>query len=205
MAIINCVNQNSTGIQVLTSTPAFVGRTLTGTTNQIAISNGDGTSGNPTIALASTVLNATQPAFLAYNSAQISNITGDATAYTVLWDAEQYDQASNFNTGTGTFTSPATGKYYFACTLSLGGLLLTHTTCTASIVTTSTTFACIDFNPFTDAIGTNIAINFSAIAAMTANDTATILLTISGGTKVVDILFGSSANLLSSFGGFLIC
>ena len=48
-------NQNSTGIQSLTSSGTYNGRTITGTANQVSISNGDGTGGNPTVALTSTI------------------------------------------------------------------------------------------------------------------------------------------------------
>jgi hypothetical protein len=55
MATNNAANQSSTGIQSLTSGGAFNGRTITGTANQVSITNGDGTAGNPTIALTSNI------------------------------------------------------------------------------------------------------------------------------------------------------
>lgn len=44
-----------TGVVVKTGSGAGVKRTIAGTTNQITVSNGDGVSGNPTIALATAV------------------------------------------------------------------------------------------------------------------------------------------------------
>ncbi len=55
MTTNNAANQSSVGVQSLTSAGAFNGRTITGTSNQISISNGDGTAGNPTLALTSTI------------------------------------------------------------------------------------------------------------------------------------------------------
>jgi hypothetical protein len=55
MTTNNAPNQSSTGLQSLTSGGVFNGRTITGTANQVAITNGDGTGGNPTIALTSTI------------------------------------------------------------------------------------------------------------------------------------------------------
>lgn len=55
MATNNAANQINTGIQSLTSAGAFNGVTITGTSNQVSITNGDGTAGNPTIALTSNI------------------------------------------------------------------------------------------------------------------------------------------------------
>ena len=55
MTTNNSGNQNTTGVQALSSTGSMNGRTISPTTNQTSISNGDGTGGNPTIALTSTI------------------------------------------------------------------------------------------------------------------------------------------------------
>ena len=55
MAINNVLNESSTGIQSLTSSGSVSGVTVTGTSNQISVSNGNGTSGNPTLSLTSTI------------------------------------------------------------------------------------------------------------------------------------------------------
>jgi hypothetical protein len=46
---------NTNGLLTQTSADTFVGRTLTGTTNEITVTNGDGVSGDPTISLPSTL------------------------------------------------------------------------------------------------------------------------------------------------------
>lgn len=51
----NAGNQSSTGIQSLTSAGVFNGDTITGTANQVSVTNGDGTGGNPTLALTSNI------------------------------------------------------------------------------------------------------------------------------------------------------
>lgn len=53
--INNSLNANNTGIQSLTSGGVLQGVTITGTTNQISVSNGDGTGGNPTLSLTSNI------------------------------------------------------------------------------------------------------------------------------------------------------
>ncbi len=46
---------NTDGILAQTAADTFVGRTLTGTTNEISVANGNGVSGNPTFSLPSTI------------------------------------------------------------------------------------------------------------------------------------------------------
>jgi hypothetical protein len=46
---------NTNGILVQTAADTFAGRTLTGTTNEITVTNGNGVSGNPTVSLPSAV------------------------------------------------------------------------------------------------------------------------------------------------------
>jgi hypothetical protein len=55
MATNNSADQNSTGIQSLTSSGTFVGRSIAQTANQINVSNGNGISGNPTLSLTSNI------------------------------------------------------------------------------------------------------------------------------------------------------
>ncbi len=45
---------NTNGIVTQTAADTFVGRTVTGTTDKITVTNGDGVSGNPTLTIAST-------------------------------------------------------------------------------------------------------------------------------------------------------
>ena len=52
-----------------------------------------------------------QPAFLAYLNTGVTNVTGDGTVYTIIYDTEVYDQNGDFNLATSTFTAPVTGKY----------------------------------------------------------------------------------------------
>ena len=55
MATNNAANQSTAGIQSKTAGGTFNGCTITGTSNQISVSNGDGTAGNPTLSLTSTI------------------------------------------------------------------------------------------------------------------------------------------------------
>ena len=50
---------NTNGLMTQTSADTFTARTITGTTNQIAVSNGDGVSGNPTISISGSYAGST--------------------------------------------------------------------------------------------------------------------------------------------------
>jgi hypothetical protein len=47
-------------------------------------------------------------------SATASNVTGDGTYYIIIFDTVSINQNSNYNNGTGTFTAPITGNYFFS-------------------------------------------------------------------------------------------
>lgn len=54
-----------------------------------------------------------QPGFNAHRTTVASNVTGNGATYTAILDTEKFDIGSDFNTGTGQFTAPVTGKYMF--------------------------------------------------------------------------------------------
>lgn len=145
-----------------------------------------------------------QPAFNAYVTGQINNVTGDGTAYSVIFNSELFDQNADFDTSTGVFTAPIAGKYYFNTNISLTGLLSGHTSGRVNIVTTGQTCTIWDGNPYaiSDASG-EIAISGGIFIDMTASGTAYVTVTVSGSTKVVDVreLFTMGSN----FQGWLVC
>ncbi len=139
-----------------------------------------------------------RPAFLVQASLQ-SDVTGDGTGYTVIFNTEIFDQASNFD-GVSTFTAPVTGKYLLSVVLTLGGLAAANTLGLIYIVTSNRSIQINYGNYGAQASGTGyLTLNGSLIFDMDANDTATIYLSISGGTKIIDVL------ATSYFSGTLIC
>ncbi len=142
-----------------------------------------------------------QPAFGANNGSSRTDVTGDGTVYTLIFNSEKIDQANNFD-GTSTFTAPATGFYNFSVSVVAGGLTASHTQYILSIVTTGGTYEISAGNAanMRDS-GGNIIVNGSISVPMNATDTATCTFSASGGTKVVDIGSGNA----TYFSGFLVC
>lgn len=141
-----------------------------------------------------------QSAFSAYKDATANNVTGDGTTYTCTYATEIFDQNADFD-GTSTFTAPVKGRYFFCGIMNFTGLTSSHVTGQIQIVTSNRTYETNVFNPYSTQSGSGYySMSFSAFADMDAADTATFALTISGGTKVVDVL-----QVNSRAGGWLVC
>ena len=143
------------------------------------------------------------PAFFAYVNTTITNVTGDGTNYTIIYDTEVFDQGNNFNLGTSTFTAPVTGKYQFNFIVRIqGGTSIVASFCT--IATTSLTVRCS--TPLIGTTNVNCQGTFPLLINMTAGDTmtTTIQITDSGG-KVDDISGVNTSQPQTYLSGYLAC
>jgi hypothetical protein len=148
------------------------------------------------------LLQPTQPAFSVNLSANATNVTGDGTVYTIIFDSVLKDQTSSYNNGTGVFTAPVTGKYLFQATcLASGGA--TQTSAIFNLVATGITTGLATLNPFPIENAATFTVSGSCIISMTAGDTASCTMTISGGAKTSTV--GGSASPITYFGGYLLC
>jgi hypothetical protein len=150
------------------------------------------------------MVNTSQPAFLAYINATQSNVSGDGTSWNAtgsIW-TEVYDQGSNFSNGT--FTAPVTGKYAFSFNLHVQDL--SSSMVTALLLVTSNANYVINANAPT---GLSTTMSFGGAVVnvdMDINDTAFVLLNVSGGTKTADVIGGlSGSSYYSAFAGHLVC
>lgn len=145
-----------------------------------------------------------QPAFLATLDGDLTNVTGDDTQYTVVFDNEIFDQNADFN-GTTTFTAPRTGRYKFNAAILLSGLTGSNTNGFIKIVTTARSYT---FYTGVGAINTGglASLEVAAFANMTAADTASVIVDANGTAKVVDITGNTSAGYAANyFSGSLVC
>ena len=125
MTLANSIDAKITGFQSLNAaTGAWTGRTITAGTG-ISVTNGDGTGGNPTIAVSP----ATTPGFSAYLSANDTNVTGNAAYYLIGTNTgmvEEFDNGNVFTPGPvaggAVFTTPTTGVYTFQSSVGITGI-----------------------------------------------------------------------------------
>jgi hypothetical protein len=149
----------------------------------------------------------TIPSFLAYNNAVITNVTGDGTSYTIIYNTEDYDIGGGFNTTTGTFTAPVAGKYMFRTNITLDDVDTVNNTtyyasinCTAgSVLISSGSIAAMA------GTGTRVGFSGSAILDLAAGNTCAVVVNVSGQVKGIDIAASAlPGTARSTFAGFRI-
>jgi hypothetical protein len=143
-----------------------------------------------------------QPAFSARLTSTLANVTGDGTMVTLTGLTEMFDQGANFDPSTGVFTAPVTGRYAFGGSLSLKEMTGSHTLVTVDLVTSNRTYYSIYQTQ--SHYGGYQRLPFNWLADMDAGDTATVTTSVSGSTKVVDILSTAAAHVDTGFFGSLV-
>lgn len=162
----------------------------------------------PQINSSGQMTNTSQPAFLAYLNSSQSNVTGDATNYTVPFNTKLYDNGSNFNTSTFTFTAPVTGVYCFNTVIYIEGLAVANTIVGLYFINPVTNGLILAENPgaVRDA-NSNLCINGSLHLKLSATQTVSVQVTVYNSTKTITILGGTPATTgaITLFSGFLVC
>jgi hypothetical protein len=141
-----------------------------------------------------------QTSFFTKLSADIANVTGDGTAYTIAWDSEVWDIGANL--AGSTFTAPITGKYLLGGNITIGGLNANSWSGKNYLFTSNGSFISKAYNIGAYRASSGIANdNFSVLAEMEAGDQAYIVAKWDNGTKILDIAI--SADIHSYFYGEL--
>tara|TARA_R110000803_G_scaffold25416_1_gene60753 strand:+ start:6772 stop:7464 length:693 start_codon:yes stop_codon:yes gene_type:complete len=141
-----------------------------------------------------------QPCFSAYRSSYQYNIADNGT---IIFNAEAFDVGSDFNTTTGTFTAPVTGKYLLTYSVDVSSLDSAASYYWLKLLTSNRNYYA-PFIPTSLLLSSDGRMTFqnTVVADMDASDTAYITLDRSGGVTQADIVGGASQ--YSWFHGYLL-
>jgi len=146
---------------------------------------------------------ATVSSFLAFLNASVANVTGDGTAYPIVLNSTSYNVGSNFSTGTGKYTAPVNGKYFFSATVPILNIGAAHDKGRWSIIienaaaVTQQSYEYCQVSPAAVRnADTNACFAGSVIVTMAATDRAYIMIQVDSSTKTVGV--GGSAAVTSS-------
>ncbi len=174
-----------------------------------ALARWDGTAGNTLqdssviVSDAGEMTNASQPAFLAFNSANDTNQTGNGALVTVDFDTEVYDQGNDFSADT--FTAPVTGKYNLTTVVRFASIGAGMNIAQSDIVTSNRTYR-INYSPEDLVNGSGLfSVTLSATVDMDASDTAVVQVAIDGGVGDTATISGNATVMLTYFSGYLVC
>ena len=132
-----------------------------------------------------------QPAVL-YSGNNENNFTGDGTNLRIGIDSgvgttEVFDV--NADQTTGTFTAPVTGKYLIAGQMWIEGIASDHDNLLITMATSNRSYyVALDIHELGRASASSIGMPFCAFADMDANDTHILSVSVSGGSKVIDLV-----------------
>jgi len=143
--------------------------------------------------IANNKVNLGRTTFIANTSTTHSNVTGDGTVYTVIFDTTTANEGSNYNTSTGIFTAPVAGNYLFNTTVELTGITSAMTYAQYAIAGTVTVYV----NAYECSYSGTLIVSAPLTLALAQGATVAVTIQVAGGTKVVSI-----AN--SFFSGFQI-
>lgn len=138
--------------------------------------------------------------FSAITDTTKTNVTGDGTAYTIIYDAELYDIGNDYNAATGVFTARRNGYYQFDASVRLENITGGATDAEFYIVTTDGTYMLYAGALDKDS-GNKFSMSGSITTYMEATDTAYVAVKTSGGTKTDDITDASAVPRVCHFSG----
>lgn len=157
-----------------------------GTVTSVSVVTANGFSGSVATSTSTPAitLNASTASCQIALTGAVSNVTGDATAYTIIYNNVVYDPGSMCNTSTGVITVPTTGIYNISLVTSVTGLGAAHTQGQVFLSGTGN----LDYGNYFVQSSSAILIRSASINVyLNASSSFSIVLTVAGGTKTVGI------------------
>ena len=161
-----------------------------------------GTNNIMTVATSGEINFPLQSAFMALLHTGVSNVTGDGTVYTNIYDTEVFDQNNDFTIASSTYTAPITGRVQFSYQSNLQG----GTTITAgigNIVTSNRTYAEKAYIQMNGTVA--CCCNIAVLADMDVGDTATTQIQTTDGGGKIDDTPGDASGTRNFFSGYIAC
>ncbi len=166
------------------------------TTNGLAKFDGTSlvSSTTATLDASNRLVNTAQPCFFARVSGSPTATTGNGAAYTVIFDVSVFDQGSNYNTSTGIFTAPVTGRYLFTTNVAVSNLVVANNNFYLSLSNIGVaTYIVRPGNIFLIANADGeTSMNGQIIINMNANETFSVILTVTGNATANVTVFGQN-------------
>lgn len=175
---------NTNGILVQTSADNFAGRTNTGTSNRLDITNGNGVSGNPTFDISTSYVGQ-------------SSITTLGTVVTATWNAtpigSNYGGAGIINgilkaNGSGVVSLAASGTDYEVPITFSTGLTRSVNTVTVNAIQNITRLSNLTANGIVTTSGSNGTLSIDATSYLSTSSASSTYMPLAGGTFVGNVL-----------------
>jgi hypothetical protein len=139
--------------------------------------------------------------FYAYRYYNDSNCTGDGTAYPIIYHHRIWDNTLDYNEATGVFVVPKKGIYRIDASVLLSNLDAAHTEGFLQLInsTSGVTYTGNIINVGAAPHGTEYSLTLSRIIQADAGDNLNTSVTVSGGTKTVEVSGYPELHLRSYF------
>ena len=140
--------------------------------------------------------------FTAVRTSNLSNVTGNGTNYTVVYDSAPVNITSSYNTSTGIFTAPYAGYYMFTAGVAVSGAGPAHTTGTTVFLHNGSEAGARWIANYYVMMNSDGSASMGTVYELAQSDTFAVRFMVSGGTKTVGIR--GAGNGVTTFSGFLI-
>jgi hypothetical protein len=126
--------------------------------------------------------------FNVVRNADVANVTGDSTYYSVVFNGVNYNIGSNYNSTTGIYTAPKDGLYLFCYHVTIYGVTSNNTFGHMRLSTTNKDYDSNLENPWlTKDLNDELGRGAAVLAKLDAGDTAQVYIFYGNSSKVIGL------------------